>query len=89
VSQGYTGDGAESSDPLGGKSHKECYEHRKVNKLCPAAGELDEWTTWADSFHKVCQSLLPTSTVLLTCTEIARPGRTRRLGTGHGSRTGC
>ncbi|KAI1625186.1 hypothetical protein EDD37DRAFT_629043 [Exophiala viscosa] len=52
VSQGYTGDGAESSDPLGGKSHKECYEHRKVNKLCPAVGELDEWTTWADSFHK-------------------------------------
>ncbi len=53
MSQGYTADGAESSDPHGGRSHKECYEHRRVNRLCPAAGELDDWTAWADDFHQV------------------------------------
>ncbi|EXJ81533.1 hypothetical protein A1O1_07597 [Capronia coronata CBS 617.96] len=52
VSQGYTADGAESSDPHGGRSHKECYEHRKVNELCPAEGELDDWTAWANTFYK-------------------------------------
>jgi hypothetical protein len=59
VSQGYTADGAESSDPHGGRSHKECYEHRRVNKLAPAAGDLDDWTAWADDFYNVSRARMP------------------------------
>lgn len=53
-SQGYTADGAESSDPKGGRSHKECYEHRRFNNdLCPPAGSEDGFREFADAYFQV------------------------------------
>ena len=51
-SQGYTPDGVERI--TSGKSHKECYEHRRVdNSLCYPAGEVDGFREFADSFYQV------------------------------------
>ncbi|KAF2812434.1 Clavaminate synthase-like protein [Mytilinidion resinicola] len=56
--QGYTANGAESSDTKGGRSHKECYEHRRFNNdLCPAAGGEDGFREFADSFYQKCFTL--------------------------------
>ncbi len=51
-SQGYTPDGVERIKS--GKSHKECYEHRRVdNSNCPPAGGEDGFREFADSFYQV------------------------------------
>jgi hypothetical protein len=58
-SQGYTADGAESSDPKGGRSHKECYEHRRFNNdLCSPAGGEDGFREFADQYFQVRRTCL-------------------------------
>ncbi|KAH8892690.1 Clavaminate synthase-like protein [Thozetella sp. PMI_491] len=57
-SQGYTADGSESSDPNGGRSHKECYEHRRFNnELCVPAGDPSNFREFADEFFQKCLKL--------------------------------
>jgi hypothetical protein len=52
--QGYTADGTESSDPNGGRSHKECYEHRRFqNENSPPSGQKDGFREFADEFFNV------------------------------------
>jgi hypothetical protein len=54
--QGYTADGAESSDPNGGRSHKECYEHRRFkNEQCPPSGAIDGFKKASDEFFGVSE----------------------------------
>ncbi|CAK7227151.1 hypothetical protein SBRCBS47491_006472 [Sporothrix bragantina] len=57
-SQGYTSNGAESSDPNGGRSWKECYEHRRFNNdLCPAPKTANDFREFADGFYNKCFNL--------------------------------
>lgn len=68
INQGYTAEGAESTNGVL-HDHKECYEHRRFrNDLCPDESALPDFKNKLDDFYSDCLSL---AMRILQCLAIA------------------